>query len=564
MKRILFGAAISFVLATPALAQSYQDTGGSAVPAVVPIAPGLGPIFTTAHPGYVQGSFSASFSGFTPTPAYSQLTVGAASARVALPAGTVVIVYNTGANAAAVQLGSASVVATMANDIIQPGSWMAFTVGSATNLAAIETAGATALNISGGSGLPTGAGGGGGGSGGGGGAVTQSGTWTVQPGNTPNTVPWLVTGAGGTFPVTGTFWQATQPVSAASLPLPSGAATSALQTTGNTALTTINTTLGSPFQAGASIGNTGFGITGTLPAFAATPTFNLGTLNGAALAANQTNASQKTQIVDGSGNVIASTSNNLDVQCANCSSSGVSTTDNATWTAGSSLFAGSGGEYSSSLPTPIANGHQALAAITQYRALWNDWYNSSGTEMGTAASPVLVGAGTSTVFGSLTDTACAAYNTASCSGPQLLRLIAELAGNGTGVFGAATLSSGVAIGGSDGTDLRAISTDASGNVNVHPTTPVGAASLATGQVSVAATATSIATARTGAPGTGRASITLVNTTTTAIYIGGSGVTTTTGQLLPGVVGASLTLNTTAAIYGIVATGTATVTELETF
>jgi hypothetical protein len=36
----------------------------------------------------------------------------------------------------------------------------------------------------------------------GGGAVTQSGTWTVQPGNTANTTPWLVTGAGGTFPAT--------------------------------------------------------------------------------------------------------------------------------------------------------------------------------------------------------------------------------------------------------------------------------------------------------------------------------------------------------------------------
>src|SRR6516162_4224228 len=46
-------------------------------------------------------------------------------------------------------------------------------------------------------------------------AATQSGTWTVQPGNTANTTAWLVTGAGGTFPVTGTFWQATQPVSIA-------------------------------------------------------------------------------------------------------------------------------------------------------------------------------------------------------------------------------------------------------------------------------------------------------------------------------------------------------------
>lgn len=47
-----------------------------------------------------------------------------------------------------------------------------------------------------------------------------------------------------TQPVSGTFWQATQPVSAASLPLPTGAATSALQTTGNTSLSTIATNSG--------------------------------------------------------------------------------------------------------------------------------------------------------------------------------------------------------------------------------------------------------------------------------------------------------------------------------
>lgn len=41
-------------------------------------------------------------------------------------------------------------------------------------------------------------------------------------------------------PVSGTFWQATQPVSAAALPLPSGASTSALQTTGNTSLASID------------------------------------------------------------------------------------------------------------------------------------------------------------------------------------------------------------------------------------------------------------------------------------------------------------------------------------
>jgi hypothetical protein len=82
--------------------------------------------------------------------------------------------------------------------------------------------------------------------------AAQSGTWTVQPGNTANTTPWLSTinqggnsatvSAGGALKVDGSA--ATQPVSgtvtanagtgtfavsAASLPLPSGAATSALQ-----------------------------------------------------------------------------------------------------------------------------------------------------------------------------------------------------------------------------------------------------------------------------------------------------------------------------------------------
>lgn len=103
--------------------------------------------------------------------------------------------------------------------------------------------------------------------------VTQSGTWTVQPGNTANTTPWLETisqggnsasvtassalkvdgsavtqPVSGTFwqttqPVSGTFWQTTQPVSAASLPLPAGASTSALQTTANTSLSAIQTSV---------------------------------------------------------------------------------------------------------------------------------------------------------------------------------------------------------------------------------------------------------------------------------------------------------------------------------
>lgn len=49
-------------------------------------------------------------------------------------------------------------------------------------------------------------------------AATQSGTWTVQPGNTANTTAWKVDGSA-----------VTQPISAAALPLPSGASTAAKQ-----------------------------------------------------------------------------------------------------------------------------------------------------------------------------------------------------------------------------------------------------------------------------------------------------------------------------------------------
>lgn len=117
--------------------------------------------------------------------------------------------------------------------------------------------------------------------------------------------------------VTGTFWQATQPVSGT---VTANAGTNlntsalALETGGNLAniyttigtgptpsantvqarLATINTTLGTPFQAGGSIGNTSFGISGTLPAFAATPTVNIGTIGGIATAANQATNSATT------------------------------------------------------------------------------------------------------------------------------------------------------------------------------------------------------------------------------------------------------------------------------
>jgi hypothetical protein len=224
---------------------------------------------------------------FQPTPSYSQLSVSATSARVALPTGSTIVVYNTGSVAAYVTLGGSTVTATTGNDVIQPSSWSAFTVGTNTYLAAITSSSTTALNISGGTGLPTGAGGGGGGGSSGnvnlnqvGGsslslgqqtaanslpvilpsatitALTPLTTITANAGTNLNTsllaletggnlatiaTNTAITNAGTSaskaspiqgvtggvaVPVSGTFWQTTQPVSLASLPaLTAGSAT---------------------------------------------------------------------------------------------------------------------------------------------------------------------------------------------------------------------------------------------------------------------------------------------------------------------------------------------------
>lgn len=78
--------------------------------------------------------------------------------------------------------------------------------------------------------------------------------------------------------------------------------------------------------------------------------------------------------------------------------------------------------------------------------------------------------------------------------------------------------------------------------------------LWTTQVTVGTSATQIV------PTSTRNKVTITNTTTTPVYIGGDNtVTTSTGQLIPGVVGASETYETSTDIWGIVATGTTVVT-----
>jgi hypothetical protein len=100
----------------------------------------------------------------------------------------------------------------------------------------------------------------------------------------------------GKVPVDGS--SVTQPVSAASLPLPAGAATSANQTTANSSLSSIDGKLPSPVSGRVPVD----GSSVTQPVSAA----SLPLPAGAATSANQTSGDQKTKIVDTAGNVVES------------------------------------------------------------------------------------------------------------------------------------------------------------------------------------------------------------------------------------------------------------------
>ena len=183
MKTRIFGlfALLAALWINPAAAQNTADpvlpgylstsgcggTANSTVPCFIP--------YNASNPLPVSGTFSASFSGFAPGAQGTPLSVSGTSATGTLPTGTVVILQNTGAtNDAYCVLGSGP--ATTSGQDIPPKSWVAFTVGVATQFSCITSTSTTTVNTTGGSGLPTGSGGGGGGSGGGGGTSSSFGS----------------------------------------------------------------------------------------------------------------------------------------------------------------------------------------------------------------------------------------------------------------------------------------------------------------------------------------------------------------------------------------------------
>ncbi|HWR15177.1 MAG TPA: hypothetical protein VN577_10130 [Terriglobales bacterium] len=98
------------------------------------------------------------------------------------------------------------------------------------------------------------------------------------------------------------------------------------------------------------------------------------------------------------------------------------------------------------------------------------------------------------------------------------------------------------------------------NLPTGASTNAGAANGASGQVSIATTATSIVSARAT-----RRSIKITNLGTTDVYIGfSSGVTTSTGDLLLGSKGSFVSFPTSSAVYAIVASGTQSISYSEVY
>lgn len=155
--------------------------------------------------------------------------------------------------------------------------------------------------------------------------AAQSGTWTVQPGNTANTTPWLVTGSGS-----------------------AGTAASGVVTVqGITSMTPLL-------------------VTPSLPALASTST-------------KQSDGSQKSQIVDGSGNVIGSTSNALDVNIkSGAGSGGTALADEATFTQGTTQITPIGGLYKTAY-TALTSGMAGVLRLLANGAAYVNLDSVQGT-----------------------------------------------------------------------------------------------------------------------------------------------------------------------------------------
>lgn len=145
----------------------------------------------------VTGTFSATLAGFTPNGNVANLSVSTASANVALPAGPVVAVLNSGSTDASIKLSVGAGSAATTDFVLKSGATVGLTVGSNTYINAITASGSTTLSVAGGAGLVTGYGGGGASSGGG--DASAANQTVVQAVIGAATAPTKMNAAGGVY-----------------------------------------------------------------------------------------------------------------------------------------------------------------------------------------------------------------------------------------------------------------------------------------------------------------------------------------------------------------------------
>jgi hypothetical protein len=295
-KKLLAACALS-LLSSVACAQTAFNGD---IRGVGPFNGVLGPISTTA-----------TISGFAPNGNYATLTATGSSASSALPSASGVVVFqNLGTTTVSCTLGIGSATATANQIVISAGQSIALTVGINTFGACIDQTGSASnvVNLIGGSGIYSGVGGGGGSSGGGGavtiadGADTTQGTTTDAACGTDNgtctdtalmkrtnqRLTSAITALGSPFQAGGSIANTAFTANAGTNLNTSALALDASVATTNTDLgppgatacatdtgscslnaleqriaqriTSMITALGSPFQAGGSIGNSAFTV----------------------------------------------------------------------------------------------------------------------------------------------------------------------------------------------------------------------------------------------------------------------------------------------------------------
>ena len=172
------------------------------------------------------------------------------------------------------------------------------------------------------------------------------------------------------------------------------------------------------------------------------------------------------------------------------------------------------------------------------------WIKSTGSGGGGGGGAVTVVDSGDVNAGATTDAAITSNTTGTLSG-KLRGIVAILANVWDSVNGRLKV------------DGSGVTQPVSGDVGVASITGTG--SIASNQVSVTTTSGAIVSSRTG-----RRSLLIVNHGTTDVYLGTGTVTTSNGLLLKGTAGASVSIPTSAAVNGIVGSGTQTVSYLEVF